>query len=67
MLEDEISSFISEAREELEAAYADGDPDAIKTAEDKERATRHARSRNRGMSDLNEIWSYIEAHKEFFA
>ncbi|ENZ93830.1 hypothetical protein [Xanthomonas fragariae] len=64
MLEDELSSFISEAREELRVAQTDGAPSAIIKAEEKERATRHARSRNRGMSDLNELWHYIEAHKE---
>ncbi|MEA9588045.1 hypothetical protein VC279_13910 [Xanthomonas sp. WHRI 10064A] len=63
-LEGRLESFISEAREELEKAQASGDPGAIRYAEEKERATRHASSKNRGMSDLNEIWDYMEAHKE---
>ncbi|WAT14114.1 hypothetical protein [Xanthomonas fragariae] len=63
-LEGRLGSFVSEAREELRIAQTDGAPSAIIKAEEKERATRHARSRNRGMSDLNELWDYIEAHKE---
>ncbi|MFA0949373.1 hypothetical protein, partial [Xanthomonas fragariae] len=64
ILEAHLESFISEAREELRVAQTDGAPSAIIKAEEKERAMRHARSRNRGMSDLNELWHYIEAHKE---
>ncbi|MGY4890694.1 UNVERIFIED_CONTAM: hypothetical protein EX528_10015 [Xanthomonas axonopodis] len=63
MLEDELDSFISEAREELERVQASGDANAVKMAEEKERLTRHARSRNRGMSDLDQLWNYIETHR----
>ncbi|MCD0251046.1 hypothetical protein JWH08_15265, partial [Xanthomonas campestris pv. campestris] len=41
-----------------------GATNAVKMAEEKERLTRHARSRNRGMSDLDQLWNYIETHKE---
>ncbi|MEA9914797.1 hypothetical protein VDG39_19175 [Xanthomonas campestris pv. raphani] len=63
-LEGRLESFISEAREELDLAHASGDANAVKMAEEKERLTRHARSRNRGMSDLDQLWNYIETHKE---
>ncbi|PPV08960.1 hypothetical protein XBLMG947_0595 [Xanthomonas bromi] len=64
ILEAHLDSFLSEAREELERAQASGDANAVKMAEEKERSTRHARSRNRGMSDLDQLWNYIETHKE---
>ncbi len=62
-LEGRLGSFMSEAREELKSAEASGDPVAIEKAQVKERLTRFARSSNRGMSDLNELWDYVEQHK----
>ncbi|XTQ94990.1 hypothetical protein ACQR5W_03435 [Xanthomonas sacchari] len=66
-LEAVLSSFISEARDELRAAESSGDPDLVRKAEEKETLMQHARSSNRGMSDLNELWAYIEAHKDMLS
>ncbi|WP_372390340.1 hypothetical protein ACCQ05_11585 [Xanthomonas sp. NCPPB 3582] len=63
-LEGRLDSFISEAREDLDRAQASDDANAVKMAEEKERLTRHARSRNRGMSDLDQLWNYIETYNE---
>ncbi|WAT16192.1 hypothetical protein [Xanthomonas fragariae] len=63
MLEDELSSFISEARDELHIAEASGESTAIMEAEKKEFLMLHAYSKNGGMSDLDALWEYIEENK----
>ncbi|WP_369943007.1 hypothetical protein [Xanthomonas medicagonis] len=67
ILEDALASFISEARYELKVAESSGDPEVIRRAEEKEKVMHYARSGNRGMSDLNELLEYIEAHKEMLS
>ncbi|MFA0924599.1 hypothetical protein [Xanthomonas fragariae] len=52
MLEDELSSFISEAREELNAAISSGDPEAIEKAKRKDFAVGYSRLNMGAMSDL---------------
>lgn len=66
MLEGGLETFISEAREELKAAEASGDPEAIARANAKERLMFRARSSNGGMADLNELWDYLQANKGAF-
>ncbi|MFA0924659.1 hypothetical protein [Xanthomonas fragariae] len=63
MLEDELSSFVSEAREELQIAEESGESIAIMKAEKKEFLMLHAYSKNGGMSDLDALWEYIEENK----
>ncbi|XUP36321.1 hypothetical protein WAE31_20500 (plasmid) [Xanthomonas axonopodis pv. vasculorum] len=62
-LEGRLESFISEARDEFEAAEASGDATAIEKAEKKEFLMLHASSKNGGMSDLDALWEYIEKNK----
>jgi hypothetical protein len=65
-LEGTLGTFISEAREELKAAEASGDSEAIARAEEKERLMERASSRNIGMKGLHELWGYFETRKEAF-
>ncbi|WP_226977820.1 MULTISPECIES: hypothetical protein [Xanthomonas] len=66
-LEGALSSFISEARDELKVAQSSSDPEAIRKAEAKVSLMLHARFSNGGMSDLNEILAYFQAHKEILS
>jgi hypothetical protein len=62
MLEDALSSFISEARAELHAAEASGDAAAIERAKAKELLMLHARS----LHGLHDLFDYFQANKEAF-
>jgi hypothetical protein len=61
MLEDELSSFVSEAREELNAAKVSGDPEAIEKAKRKDLAVGYARLNMGAMSDLR---AHLEARED---
>jgi hypothetical protein len=63
-LEDKLSRFISDARDELEAAEAGGDAQAIQRADDKLNLMFRARSPNIGLRDLNGLWAYFNGAKE---
>jgi hypothetical protein len=62
-LEGCLEMFIHEAQDELEAAQAIGDAEAIARANEKRKLMSFARSPNDGMSNLDEIWDYFEEHK----
>lgn len=64
MLEGALGLFISQAREELRTAQAGGDAEAIVRAEIKERLMFRASSRNNGLQNLDELWDYIQRHKD---
>ena len=64
-LEGRLETFISEAREELKAAEASGDGEAITQALAKISLMRM--SRTRGMHNLDDLCSYFDANKEAFA
>lgn len=59
-LEDMLSQFVSDARDELEAAETGGDPQAIQRADDKLNLMFRARSPSLGLGDLDELWAYFE-------
>ncbi|AVJ35260.1 hypothetical protein CLM74_09500 [Stenotrophomonas sp. MYb57] len=61
LLEDCLSAFKSEARAEIDAAVASGDPQAIERAKEKERLMSFARSSNIGLANLSELRAYFEA------
>ncbi|MCC4622295.1 hypothetical protein LL965_20385 [Xanthomonas cassavae CFBP 4642] len=58
MLEDELDSFISEAREELEHAVSSGDAERIKSAEQKDILILKASSKYKWISD-DDFGSYF--------
>ena len=58
-LQDMLSRFISDARDELTAAEAGGDPQAIERADDKLNLMFRARSPSIGLGDLDELWAYF--------
>jgi|SRR5690242_2551295 len=58
-LEATLSSFLAEAREELEAAQVGGDPEAIESAAQKEQLMSIAMLR--GTRNLSELRAYFEA------
>jgi hypothetical protein len=60
LLEDHLSAFISEARAELAAAEASGDPEAIAQAQGKERLMSFARSGGIGLLRLDELRKYFD-------
>ncbi|MEQ1511335.1 MAG: hypothetical protein ABL934_01505 [Lysobacteraceae bacterium] len=62
-LEGCLEMFIHEAQDELEAAQAIGEAEAIARANEKRKLMSFARSPNDGMSNLDEIWDYFEKHK----
>jgi hypothetical protein len=64
-LEDELGSFISEARSELQAAEASGDAVAIERAKDKELLMLHARSKGGWIADEG-LWDYFQVNKGAF-
>ncbi|MBO9757306.1 hypothetical protein [Xanthomonas phaseoli] len=60
-LEGRLDSFFSEAREELEAAYAKGDPEGIEKAKKKRFAVGYSRL-NKG--PMSELASYFEGARD---
>ncbi|WIH05622.1 hypothetical protein KHF85_03780 [Xanthomonas translucens pv. graminis] len=60
LLEDELGSFISEARKELEIARVSGDPVSIENARKKDFAVGYARLNMGGMADLR---AYFEENR----
>jgi hypothetical protein len=66
LLEDTLSSFISNARAEVKAAEAHGDVQAVERAEAKEKVMFRAASGNGGMRNLHELKLYFDAHKDAF-
>lgn len=62
-LEGRIGSFMSEASEELEAAYASGDPAAIERAEKKDFAVGYSRLNMGAMSDLASYFDGTQGHE----
>ena len=64
-LEAALDAFIDEARKELQAAEASGDPAAIEQAKAKELLMFRARSGNGGMrlGLMNDLWGYFESNK----
>lgn len=62
-LESRLGTFITEARDQLKAAEASGDAEAISRAKQAELLMSKARSVNGGMSDLAELWAYFEQRK----
>lgn len=63
VLESRLGTFISEARDQLKAAEASGDAEAIFRAKHAELLMSKARSVNAGISDLSEVWSFFEQRK----
>ncbi|MDR1075494.1 MAG: hypothetical protein LBL59_04105 [Xanthomonadaceae bacterium] len=63
-LEDELGSFIDEAREELHAAEASGDAVAIERAKAKKFLMGCARLQ--GIHDVDDLWSYFQANSGAF-
>jgi hypothetical protein len=63
-LEGQLGTFVHEAQDELEAAQASGDAGAVARAREKEFLMGCARSGSNGMYKLDEIWDYLEEHKE---
>ncbi|RMH93449.1 hypothetical protein EBB59_05980 [Lysobacter pythonis] len=62
-LEGALEAFIDEARDELQAAEASGDPVAIERAKAKDFVMGSTRMNMGGMPDL---WDYLETQKEAF-
>ena len=62
-LEDTLSAFIFEAREELEVAEASGHAVTIEKADKKVRLMLSARSSGGGLRDLSELDAYFDAYK----
>ncbi len=65
-LEGRLETFIHEAKDELEAAQASGDSEAVVHSKEKLSLMRRSRSRNGGINNLEEIWDYLETHQETF-
>ncbi|MFZ5657083.1 MAG: hypothetical protein ACOY37_08530 [Pseudomonadota bacterium] len=63
LLEGRLETFIAEAREELKAAEATGEPAAIERATAKVELMFDARSPGRGMLNLDPLWAYFQAHR----
>ncbi|WP_223202856.1 hypothetical protein [Stenotrophomonas sp. 169] len=63
LLEDYLSSFKSEARVELDAAEASGNPQAIERAKEKEQLMSFARSGNIGLANLSELRAYFDRNR----
>ena len=64
-LEGATEEFIQQAREELKAAEASGDPAAIERAKAKELLMLHASSKGSWIADEG-LWDYFEINKEAF-
>jgi hypothetical protein len=65
-LEGCLDAFIREAKDELEAAHASGDAEAIARAEAKASLMRRSRSGSNGMLNLSELRAYLTQHQEVF-
>ncbi|QWP74970.1 hypothetical protein J5226_15080 [Lysobacter sp. K5869] len=63
-LEDLLSRFIADARDELDAAETHGDAARIERADDKLNLMFRARSPGVGLRDLSELRAYFEQAKE---
>lgn len=63
-LEDCLDAFIGEAKDELEAAQASGDAEAVARADVKLRLMFRARSGSVGMLNLSELRAYINQHEK---
>lgn len=63
-LEGRLETFFREANAELRVAEANGEGDAIASARQKKSAMGFASSLNDGMANLDEVWNYIQEHKE---
>jgi hypothetical protein len=68
LLEDTLGDFAIDARAELSAAEASGDPEAIAHAKAKAHLMGRARSGGAGggMCDLDDLWDYFQVNKEAF-
>lgn len=64
-LEGRLETFISEARNELQAAEASGDAEAIERAKAKELLMGRASSKGRWLGD-EDLWQYFQTHKDAF-
>lgn len=64
MLESRLGTFISEAREELKAAEAGGDPEVIERTKTKLSLMRSTRLRFD--NDLSDLWDYFRVNKGAF-
>lgn len=62
LLEDHLSSFISEARTEMHDAEVSGDLHAIERAKEKEQLMLLARSSNIGLADLSELRAFFDTN-----
>lgn len=62
-LEGRLETFINEAQENLEAARAAGDTQAIERAKVKEDLMFRARSSNGGMKSLHDLWEYFKQNE----
>lgn len=65
-LEGRLETFIAEARRELEQAEITGDTEAVESANARLTLMFRARSANGGMSDLDALWDWIQAHRRAF-
>jgi hypothetical protein len=63
-LEGRLGTFVHEAQDELEAAQAGGDAEATALAKQQLSLMRRSSNSGGGMSNLNEVWDYLEANKE---
>jgi hypothetical protein len=63
VLESRLGTFITEARDQLKAAEASGDAEAVTRAKQAELLMSKARSVNGGMSDLSDLWAFFEQRK----
>lgn len=68
LLEDTLSTFAVDAREELSAVEGSDDAEAIARARAKAHLMGRARSSGAGggMCGLDDLWNYFETHKEAF-
>lgn len=67
-LEGRLETFIHEARDELQAAEASGDPAAIERAKEKQLLVGRASSKSAGggMVDLSDLRGYFDANRGAF-
>ncbi|ALN65591.1 hypothetical protein GLA29479_4761 [Lysobacter antibioticus] len=63
-LEDMLSHFVSDARDEFEAAEAGGDPQAIQRADDKLNLMFRARSPSLGLGDLDAVRAHFDSERK---
>ena len=63
-LEGRLGTFVHEAQDELEAAQASGDAEAIVGAKQQLSLMRRSSNSSGGMRGLHVLWDYFEEHKE---